>query len=158
MNFELIGNFGTTLKDTSLVLSAPLASYPEPPSAAYNKVTLKALLRSARALNGLEKLPEALDVLSRLKVLEIELGQEKDDVGLKIREEVEGKIRKKERRAAELLEKNRRIKEGEVRMKEALLVSFIRRRFFFFLDEISDIVSVLSLSFSTNDDSKSCHS
>lgn len=118
------GNFGATLKDTSLVISNSASAYPALPSPASNKTTLKALLRSARALSGLEKLPEALDALSRLQILEKELDQEKDDVGRKVREEVEAKVNKKERRAAELEEKNRRIKESEKAMRVALSVRF----------------------------------
>ena len=118
----LPGNLGATLRDVSLVLSAPLSSYPDPPSAASNKTTLKALLRSARALSGLEKLPEALDALLRLRTLEVEMDQGEKDVGKKVRLEVEANIAKQEKREGETKEKARRVKEGEKRIKEALLV------------------------------------
>ncbi|KAK4701986.1 hypothetical protein P7C70_g4239, partial [Phenoliferia sp. Uapishka_3] len=117
--FVVPGNYGATLRDISLVLSAPLESYPEPPSAAYQKTTAKALLRSARALSGLEKLEEAMDSLSRLKLLESDL-EGGGDSGEKIRAVVEGKLEKKRVKEAEKSEKERRVREGEARMREAL--------------------------------------
>lgn len=117
-----VGNFGATLRDASLVLSAPLSSYPEPPSTAHHKTTLKALLRSARALSALEKLPEALDALERLQLVEVEISEQDKDVGGKMRVEVTQKINKKEKKEAETKERARRKVEGEKRMREALKV------------------------------------
>ncbi|KAL8278920.1 hypothetical protein RQP46_008589 [Phenoliferia psychrophenolica] len=124
-NLEL-RNFGATLRDVSLILSAPLASYPEPPSLAWNKTTLKALLRSARALSGLEKLPEALDALKRLRILEVDMGEGDKDVGKVLLKEVEGKIEKKERKLAETKEKARRVVESDRAMREALALRGVK--------------------------------
>lgn len=98
--------------------------YPEPATLAFNKVTLKALLRSARALVALGKLPEALDALDRLRLLESELGDEATlaNVGKSVRVEVEGKLRAKEMKRLESLERTRRAKELEKRVGEALVV------------------------------------
>lgn len=119
------------LKDVALVLSAPLVSYPEPPSLIWNKTTLKSLLRSARALIALNRLSEALDALERLRTLEREMGDDALDVGKKFRVEVETKIATKERKEKEAAEKARRAKELEKRVGEALVVRFFSFSFFF---------------------------
>ncbi|BGP40290.1 HSP70/90 co-chaperone [Rhodotorula kratochvilovae] len=118
-NLEL-SNFGATLRDCSQVLGQTNASYPDPPSDASHRTTMKALLRSARALSALEKLPEALDALSRLALLEKELGEEEKDVGKKWREEVERKMAARERKEAEKAEKERRKREGDAALVLAL--------------------------------------
>jgi hypothetical protein len=118
----MAGNYGAVLRDVALVLSAPLTCYPEPPSTSWNTTTLKALLRSARALIALTKLPEALDALQRLKLLETSMGNEAEDVGMKFRVEVESKIEQKEIREKESAERARRMKELEKRTGEALVV------------------------------------
>ncbi|KAM0750439.1 hypothetical protein T439DRAFT_326403 [Meredithblackwellia eburnea MCA 4105] len=124
-NLEL-KNYGATLRDISLVLSAPLESATEPPTLAYNRTTMKALLRSARALSALEKLPEALDAVKRLRMLEVEMGDGEKDVGKAVREEVEAKVAKADRKAAEAKEKTRRIVAGEAAMREALKLRNVR--------------------------------
>lgn len=111
------------MRDTALVISAPEDFYPEPAPPAWLKTTQKALLRSARALSGLEKLPEALDALSRLQLLETQLGEEEKDAGKKWRDEVEAKVVKKQRREAEKKEKERRKNESDRAIREALTVS-----------------------------------
>ncbi|GAA5826678.1 hypothetical protein JCM3770_003230 [Rhodotorula araucariae] len=118
-NLEL-SNFGATLRDCSQVLGQTNASYPDPPSDASHRTTMKALLRSARALSALEKLPEALDALSRLALLEKELGEEDKDVGKKWRDEVERKTAARAQRAAEKAEKDRRKREGDAALVLAL--------------------------------------
>ncbi|GAA5856823.1 hypothetical protein JCM8547_008860 [Rhodosporidiobolus lusitaniae] len=118
-NLEL-GNYGATLRDCSLVLSQGNSSYPNPPSASANKTTMKCLLRSARALSALEKLPEALDALGRLKQLEGELGYAEQDSGKKWREEVEKKVEVRERKVAEKKERERRKREGDAAVVLAL--------------------------------------
>ncbi|GAA5960779.1 hypothetical protein JCM21900_006870 [Sporobolomyces salmonicolor] len=118
-NLEL-SNFGACLRDCSLVLGQTNPNYPDRPSASSNKTTMKALLRSARALSGLEKLPEALDALHRLKVLEEEIGEKEADVGKRWRDEVEKKMEVKTRKEKEKNEKERRAKEGEKAIMDAL--------------------------------------
>lgn len=105
----------------SLILNAPIP-YPDPPSPAWHKTTLKSLLRSARALSALEKLPEAIDALDRLRLLEKELEQESVDVGATVRAEVERKMRVKNRKRIEAEEKTKRTKELAKRIGEALVV------------------------------------
>ncbi|BGP16328.1 hypothetical protein JCM10213_009169 [Rhodosporidiobolus nylandii] len=121
-NLEL-SNFGACLRDCSLVLSIGNSSFPDPPSAGANKTTMKALLRSARALSSLDKLPEALDALTRLKAMEEELGLAEQDSGKRYREEVERKVEAKERREKEKTERERRKREEE----EALVMALAGR-------------------------------
>ncbi|GAA5840273.1 hypothetical protein JCM9279_002332 [Rhodotorula babjevae] len=118
-NLEL-GNNGATLRDCSQVLAQNNASYPDPPSDASHRTTMKALLRSARALSALDKLAEALDALSRLALLEKELGEEVKDVGKKWRDEVEKKVEVRRRREAEKAEKERRKMLGDAALVLAL--------------------------------------
>ena len=80
-------------------------------------------MRASRALIALDKLPEAQDTLQRLRLLEVEMGEEDKDVGKRWREEVEDKIRKRERREAEKAEKDRRKREGDRAIQMALMVS-----------------------------------
>lgn len=115
------GNLGATLRDTALVISAPLENA-EPATPAWNKTTLKALLRSARALDGLGKLDDALDVLWRMRVLEGEMGDDQD-VGKAVRAGVERKVETRDRKAREKSEKERRAREGEAALRAAILVS-----------------------------------
>ncbi|GAA5820199.1 hypothetical protein JCM11251_005522 [Rhodosporidiobolus azoricus] len=119
-NLEL-GNYASTLRDCSLVLSQGNSNFPNPPTSTSNTSTLKALLRSARALSALEKLPEALDALTRLRAMEEELGLgEGQDAGKKWREEVERKVEVKERREREKRERERRKREGDAAVVLAL--------------------------------------
>ncbi|GJN90663.1 hypothetical protein Rhopal_003675-T1 [Rhodotorula paludigena] len=118
-NLEL-GNYGATLRDCSLVLQQTNGDYPNPPSEASHRTTAKALLRSARALSALDKLPEALDALRRLAMLEEELGEKDKDSGKKWRDEVERKVRDKERKEAEKAERERRKREGDAALVLAL--------------------------------------
>lgn len=116
------GNYGATLRDCSLVLQQTNGDYPNPPSEASHRTTAKALLRSARALSALDKLPEALDALRRLAMLEEELGEKDKDSGKKWRDEVERKVRDKERKEAEKAERERRKREGDAALVLALAV------------------------------------
>jgi len=79
---------------------------------------LKTLLRSARALIGLDKLPEALDALERLRIAE----GGGEDSGNKWREEVEGKMRRKKEKELERVEKLRRTNETNEALQQALKV------------------------------------
>lgn len=103
---------------------------PPEPVLADHKTTLKTLLRSARALLGLEKLPEALDALERVRKLELELNEtearesntkvvQDQDVGKKYRELVQEKLRIKKSKELEKLEKERRLKQGNESLLEA---------------------------------------
>ncbi|GAA5916552.1 HSP70/90 family co-chaperone CNS1 [Sporobolomyces salmoneus] len=117
-NLEL-ANYGACLRDCSQVLQQqPPTSDEDDPSAVLSdhKTTMKALLRSARALLGLEKLPEALDALERLKSLE----GEGEDVGKQYRETVQEKMRVKRGKELEKVEKERRLREGNESMVQAL--------------------------------------
>ncbi|TNY17387.1 hypothetical protein DMC30DRAFT_419840 [Rhodotorula diobovata] len=118
-NLEL-GNYGATLRDCSQVLGQTNGAYPDPPSDASNRTTMKALLRSARALSALDKLPEALDALARLRLLEKDMGEEGNDVGKKWRDEVDKKVEGKKRREAEKAEKERRKLQGDAALILAL--------------------------------------
>ncbi|GAA6034111.1 hypothetical protein JCM8097_000701 [Rhodosporidiobolus ruineniae] len=118
-NLEL-GNYGATLRDCSLVLGSGNPSYPDPPSDATNKATLKALLRSARALSALEKLPEAQDAFGRLRRMEEALGMAELDSGKRWREETERKVEVKERKEKEKEERERRKREGDAAVALAL--------------------------------------
>lgn len=115
------GNYGACLRDCSLVLSESHASYPDPPSPASHRTSMKALLRSARALSALDKLPEAMDAFGRLRMLEKEVGE--GDSGAKWREETERKVERKERREREERERERRKMEERAAMVLALTVS-----------------------------------
>lgn len=124
-----LGNYGSCLRDTAQVLGAPTewaaSSNPdEMKPDNWDKTTLKALLRSARALLALDKLDEAKDVLRRLRMLEEEMGQKEfaADVGRRWREEVDDKMTKRAKRQAEKVEKDRRKKEGDQAVYAALLV------------------------------------
>ncbi|GAA5975895.1 hypothetical protein JCM11641_002831 [Rhodosporidiobolus odoratus] len=121
-NLEL-ANYGACLRDCSLVLSVGNSSFPDPPTATAHKTTLKALLRSARALSSLEKLDEALDALTRLKALEEHLGMEEQDSGKRWREEVQKKQAAKQRKEQEKTERERRKREEE----ESLMVALTSR-------------------------------
>lgn len=87
---------------------------------------MKALLRSARALSALDKLPEALDALARLRLLEKDMGEEGNDVGKKWRDEVDKKVEGKKRREAEKAEKERRKLQGDAALILALTVRALR--------------------------------
>jgi tetratricopeptide (TPR) repeat protein len=120
-NLEL-KNFGQCLKDCSQVFSQS----PETVEDSDDKTTLKTLLRSARALLGLDKLPEAKDALERLRTLELELNQKQQpqqedlDVGKPYRELVESKLRLKREKELEFLEKQRRSEQGNESLLKAL--------------------------------------
>ncbi|GAA5877178.1 hypothetical protein JCM3774_003323 [Rhodotorula dairenensis] len=119
-NFEL-GNYGACLRDCSQILGQTNPSYPDPPSDASNRLTMKALYRSARALLALGKLPEALDALDRLRTLERELGGEADtDAGKGVRDQVERKMAEELKRDAERAERDRRKREGDAAVALAL--------------------------------------
>ncbi|KAM0791510.1 hypothetical protein ACM66B_005962 [Microbotryomycetes sp. NB124-2] len=118
-NLEL-GNYGSTLRDTSAVLGAPRDFHPEPAPASWTKTDMKVLLRAARALSALDKLPEALDALQRLQLLEQSIGEQDKDVGKKWRDEVQAKIEVRTRREAEKSERERRRKELERTIAAAL--------------------------------------
>jgi hypothetical protein len=104
-----------------------LQQQPDEPTPSDHKTTLKALLRSARALLGLEKLPEALDALERLRTLELDLNgsDSQEDVGKKWRETVQDKIRVKKGKELEKVEKERRTREGNESMIQALKVRLL---------------------------------
>ncbi|SCV71965.1 BQ2448_4659 [Microbotryum intermedium] len=121
-NLEL-ANYGSCLRDVAQVLGAPQTYYPEPTPEAWKRTDAKALLRSARALLGLDRLDEALDSLLRLQVFEEHLGEAKLDSGKKWREQVQTKIQLKERLDLEKKEKERRRKEEE----EALILAMSLR-------------------------------
>ncbi|GAA5940812.1 uncharacterized protein JCM15063_000887 [Sporobolomyces koalae] len=115
-NLEL-SNFGQTLRDCSQVLQ----QQPNEPTPATHKTTLKVLLRSARALIGLDKLPEALDALERLQTLEREISDNPDeDVGQKYRHLVQEKLEVRRRKQLETVEKERRLREGNEALLQAL--------------------------------------
>ncbi|KAK4046540.1 HSP70/90 co-chaperone [Microbotryomycetes sp. JL201] len=114
------GNYGSTLRDTSSVLAAPRDFHPESAPASWTKTDMKVLLRAARALCALDKLPEALDALQRLQLLEQSIGEQDKDVGKKWRDEVQAKIDIKTRRDAEKNERERRRKEMDRTMTAAL--------------------------------------
>ncbi|GAA6061365.1 hypothetical protein JCM10212_005819 [Sporobolomyces blumeae] len=118
-NLEL-ANYGACLRDCSQVLG----QVPNEPTPASARTTMKALLRSARALSGLDKLDEALDALDRLRTLEREAGPPGqgavEDSGKRWREDVERKVALKKRKALERTEKERRTREGEVAIMQAL--------------------------------------
>lgn len=119
-----------------------LQQQPSEPIVADHKTTLKALLRSARALLGLDKLPEALDALERLRTLELELNARAppsndpststptppsgqpvpidEDVGKKWRDIVLDKLAVKKSKQLEKVEKDRRAREGDESMVRAL--------------------------------------
>ncbi|KWU46977.1 hypothetical protein RHOSPDRAFT_31109 [Rhodotorula sp. JG-1b] len=118
-NLEL-GNYGACLRDCSQVLGQTNSSYPDPPSDASNRLTMKALYRSARALSSLGKLAEALDALDRLRTLETELGEADKDAGKGVRAEVERKMAERERKEAEKAERDRRKRDGDAAVALAL--------------------------------------
>ncbi|POY74658.1 hypothetical protein BMF94_2420 [Rhodotorula taiwanensis] len=118
-NLEL-GNYGACLRDCSSVLGQTNSSYPDPPSDASNRSTMKALRRSARALSALDKLPEAIDALDRLRLLESEIGESDKDFGKGVRDEVERKKATRERKEAERVERERRKREGDAAVVLAL--------------------------------------
>ncbi|SCZ88584.1 BZ3500_MvSof-1268-A1-R1_Chr2-1g04506 [Microbotryum saponariae] len=111
-NLEL-ANYGSCLRDVAQVLGAPQTYYPEPMPEAWKRTDAKALLRSARALLGLDRLDEAFDALLRLQVLEERLGEAQLDSGKKWREQVQTKIQQRERLELGKKEKERRRKEEE---------------------------------------------
>ncbi|GAA5983474.1 hypothetical protein JCM10908_000300 [Rhodotorula pacifica] len=120
-NLEL-GNYGACLQDCSQILGQTNSSYPDPPSDASNRLTMKALFRSARALSALGKLPEALDALKRLRTLEQELGEAGEkDAGKGVREEVERKMAEREKKEKEKQERERRKREGDAALALALI-------------------------------------
>jgi signal recognition particle GTPase len=125
MEPDRAGNYGACLRDCSQVLSQTNSSYPDPPSDASNRLTMKALYRSARALSSLGKLAEALDALDRLRTLETELGEADKDAGKGVRAEVERKMAERERKEAEKLERERRKREGNAAVALALTVSIL---------------------------------
>ncbi|BGP55646.1 HSP70/90 co-chaperone [Rhodotorula sphaerocarpa] len=118
-NLEL-GNYGACLRDCSQILGQTNSSYPDLPSDASNRLTMKALFRSARALSALGKLPESLDALKRLGTLGVELGEQDKDAGKGVRIEVERKQAEKERKEAEKAERERRKREGDAAIAVAL--------------------------------------
>lgn len=117
------------MRDCSQILGQTNGAYPDPPSDASNRLTMKALWRSARALSALEKLPEALDALQRLRTLEEELGEAEKDFGRAVREELERKVAARERKAAEKAERERRKREGDAAVVLALLVSWASKAY-----------------------------
>ncbi|KAK4049475.1 HSP70/90 co-chaperone [Microbotryomycetes sp. JL221] len=118
-NLEL-ANYGSTIRDTSAVLSAPRDFHPDPVTASWNKIDMKALLRAARALLALDKLPEAMDALQRLRLLEQEIGEEDRDVGKQWRDEAQRKLEARKKREDEKSERERRRKEMDSAMASAL--------------------------------------
>ncbi|GAA6025239.1 hypothetical protein JCM10207_001414, partial [Rhodosporidiobolus poonsookiae] len=111
-------NFGACLRDCSSVLSHA----PSEPTDTANKATMKALLRSGRALLALDKLAEAQDALERLKAMEDAAAGAgvATDSGKRWRDEVQKKREVKERKERERREKDRRKMEGDAAMVLAL--------------------------------------
>lgn len=117
------GNYGSAIRDTSAVLSAPRDFHPEPVPPNWNKTDMKALLRAARALIALDKLAEAMDALQRLQLAEQEAGEADKDVGKRFRDDVQSKLALRARREAEKTERERRKKETDRALVEAMAVS-----------------------------------